>query len=166
MDRMASVQPPRPGFGASRLTLALAALVLASTGCSDLLGTGEDRIEANFDTWRSERPALYQFTYQRVCFCPGPEPVVITVDGDSVIHVSVKDGDGPPAGTLSDYPTIEGLFEQLREWRDRDPYREEMEFHDGLGYPTDVFFDFEERVADEEMGFRVRDLRAMERLEG
>lgn len=80
-------------------------------------------------------------------------------------HVSVKDGDGPPAGEPSDYPTIEGLFEQLREWRDRDPYRQQMEFHDELGYPTDVFFDFEKHVIDEEMGFHVRDLQAMERLE-
>lgn len=166
MDRMASGRPARPEFGGPGLALALAALILASTGCSDILGVGTDGLESNFDTWRSERPHLYQFTYQRVCFCPRTEPVVITVDGDSVIDVSVKDGEGPPDGVLSDYPTIERLFEQLREWRDRDPYREQMEFHDGLGYPTDVFFDFEERVADEEMGFRVRDLRAMERLEG
>lgn len=165
MDRMASDQTARPGFGAPQLALAITTLVLASTGCSDLLGTGEDRVESNFETWRSERPALYQFTYQRVCFCAAIESVVITVDGDSVSQVSLEEGDGTPAGTISDYPTIDDLFEQLREWRDRDPYREEMEFHDGLGYPTDVFFDFEERVADEEMGFRVRDLRAMERLE-
>lgn len=158
-------RPGSPGLGAPRLAFVLAALVLASTGCSDLLGTGGDRLESNFDRWRSERPILYQFTYQRDCFCLGTEPVVITVDGDSVIDVSLKDGDGHPAGAPTDYPTIDGLFEQLREWRDRDPFRQQLEFHDGLGYPTDVFFDFEERVADEEMGFRVRDLRAMERLE-
>lgn len=165
MDRMGSVQPERPGSGAPGLACVFTVLVLASTACSDLLGTGEDRLESNYDTWRAERPHLYQFTYQRDCFCPGTEPVVIAVEGDSVTHVSVKDGDGLPAGAPSDYPTIEGLFEQLREWRDRDPFRQQMEFHDGLGYPTDVFFDFRKQVADEEMGFRVRDLRAMERLE-
>lgn len=166
MDDATTARPGLSDFGAPRFAVVLAAFILASSGCSDLLGTGEDRVESNFDTWRAERPALYQFTYQRVCFCPGTEPVVISVDGDSVINVSVKDGDGPPAGALSDYPTIESLFEQLREWRDRDPYREEMEFHDRLGYPTDVFFDFEERVADEEQGFRVRDLRPLEPLTG
>lgn len=166
MDDATAARAGRRGFGAPGLACLFTVLVVASTGCSEVLGIGGDRIESNFDTWRSERPELYQFTYQRVCFCPGTEPVVISVDGDSVINVSVKDGDGPPAGAPSDYPTIEALFEQLREWRDRDPYREQMEFHDGLGYPTDAFFDFEERVADEEMGFRVRDLRAMERLEG
>ncbi len=113
--------------------------------------------------WRSERPDLYRFTYRRVCFCAGTEPVVITVDGDSVIHVSPEDGEGPPPRSPSEYPTIDGLFEQLREWRERDPHRERMEFHGRLGYPTDVFFDFQEHVADEEMGFRVTDLRAVER---
>lgn len=166
MDDATTDRPGLSGLGAPRLAFALAALVLATTGCSDLLGIGGDRLEANFDTWRSERPALYQFTYQRDCFCLGTEPVVITVDGDSVSQVSLEEGDGTPVGTISDYPTIDDLFEQIRTWRDRDPHREELEFDDRLGYPTDVFFDFEERVADEEMGFRVRDLRAMERLEG
>jgi hypothetical protein len=143
----------------------LALLMVAGTGCSDILGLGDDELLPNLRTWRAERPALYQFTYHRVCFCAGTEPVIISVDGDSVTHVSLVSGEGPPPALPSEYPTIDGLFEQLIEWRERDPHRERMEFHDRLGYPTDVFFDFREHVADEEMGFRITDLRALERLE-
>lgn len=166
MNDATTARPGRSNPGAPRLAFVLATLIFTSTGCSDLLGIGGDRLESNFETWRSERPELYQFTYRRVCFCAAIESVVITVDGDSVSQVSLKEGDGTPAGTISDYPTIDDLFEQIRTWRDRDPHRQEMEFHDQLGYPTDVFFDFEEQVADEEQGFRVLDLQAMERLEG
>lgn len=75
------------------------------------------------------------------------------------------DEDDPPPGPRSTYFTVEGLFERIREWRARDPYRERLEFHDRMGYPVDVFIDFERNVADEEQGFRISELRALERLE-
>jgi len=96
---------------------------------------------------------------------PGDETVVVTVEGDSLVDVSPVDGGGAPPLPESEYRTVEGLFAQLREWRDRDPADSRMEFHDRLGYPTEAFFDFRRNVADEEQGFEVTDLRALERLQ-
>lgn len=140
-------------------------LALSASGCSDLLGLGGDRVDEAFDRWRSARPENYYFTFRYTCFCPGTRPVVITVEGDSVVQVSRVDEDDPPPGPTSTYFTVEGLFERIREWRARDPYRERLEFHDRMGYPVDVFIDFERNVADEEQGFRISELRALERLE-
>lgn len=142
-------------------------LLLAATlsGCSGVLGLGGDRVSSSLDRWRSNRPDLYQFTYRNRCFCAGTEPVVVTVEGDSVVHVSPRDGSGAPPLPPSRYRTIEALFEQIAEWRDRDPFHAHLEFHEKLGYPTEVFFDFLEGVADEEQGFAVTDLRGLERIE-
>jgi hypothetical protein len=54
---------------------------------------------------------------------------------------------------LSDYPTIEDLFETLENWLSQDPHEVSADYHAELGYPTDVFIDFIENAIDEELGF-------------
>lgn len=138
---------------------------LTAAGCSGILGLGGDRLSSNLDRWRSNAPAHYRFTYRNRCFCAGTEPVVVTVAGDSVVNVSPVAGEGSPPLPASSYRTVDGLFARIAEWRDRDPVHTHLEFHDRLGYPTDVFFDFRANIADEEQGFEISDLRAVERLE-
>lgn len=152
----------RTGFGLAASVILLAA---GAAGCSGVLGLGDDRLESNRDRWRSLRPDAYRFTFRNRCFCAGTEPVVIVVEDDSVVHVTPVEGGGSPPLPASRYRTIDGLFGRIEEWRGRDPFHTHLEFHDRLGYPTEVFFDFREGVADEEQGFEVTDLRALERLE-
>ena len=154
------------GRGPLLLPLLAAAIVtLTAGGCSGVLGIGGDRLDSNLDRWRSNRPARYHFTYRNRCFCAGTEPVVVAVVGDSVVGVTPVSGEGAPPLPASSYRTVDGLFALIAEWRDRDPVHTHLEFHDSLGYPTDVFFDFRANVADEEQGFEISDLRAVERLE-
>ena len=67
-----------------------------------------------------------------------------------------------PEGELAGYPTVPDLFDDVEEWLGRDPVSARTEFDPVLGYPVDVFVDFEERTADEELGFRIRDLEPVE----
>mgnify|MGYP006291682889 CR=1 FL=1 len=158
--------PTSDGRGPLLLTFLAAVLVpLTAGGCSGILGLGGDRVDSALDRWRSNRPAHYQFTYRNRCFCAGTEPVVVTVVGDSVAGVTPVAGGGAPPLPESSYRTVDGLFALIAEWRDRDPVHTHLEFHDRLGYPTDVFFDFRANIADEEQGFEISDLRALERLE-
>lgn len=144
---------------------ALLLLLLAASGCDGLLGLGEDRLESARDRWRSNRPASYRFTYRRLCFCPWTDPVVVTVDADSVADVSPASGSDTVRLPRSEVRTVDGLFDLLRDWRSRDPDRERISFHDRLGYPTEARFDFRDDVIDEEQGFEVTDLHPVERLE-
>lgn len=143
------------------------ALLFATTaaGCSGILDLDGDRLASNLVRWRSNRPPHYQFTYRNRCFCAGTERVVVTVAGDSVVNVSPVATEGSPPLPASSYRTVDGLFARIAEWRDRDPVHIHLEFHDRLGYPTDVFFDFRANVADEEQGFEISNLRAVERPE-
>ena len=151
----------RPGISGAIILL----LIATAAGCSGIFGLGGDRLDSNLDRWRANRPAAYRFVYRNRCFCAGTEPVVVTVEGDSVVDVSPVDGSGSPPLPEPEYRTVEGLFAQLREWRDRDPADSRIEFHDRLGYPTEAFFDFRRNVADEEQGFEVTDLRALQPLQ-
>lgn len=163
------MRPRRRSMHGDRGTLrVLLAFLLAASlpACSGVLGLGEDRLDDARDRWRDRRPALYQFTFRRVCFCLGTDPVVVTVAGDSVTRVSPAAGSDPNrVPPREEIRTVDRLFELLREWEARDPHSKRVSYHDELGYPVEAFFDFEENVADEEMGFEITDLRAVERLE-
>ena len=168
MHIMASREDHRTSGGRGPLLLTLLAAVivpLIAGGCSGILGIGGDRLDANLDRWQSNRPGHYLFTYRNRCFCAGTEPVIIEVAGDSIVSVTPVAGEDAPPLPASSYRTVDGLFALIAEWRDRDPVHTHLEFHDRLGYPTDVFFDFRANVADEEQGFEISDLRAVERLE-
>lgn len=153
--------------GRAYLGLGIGIVLLTATaaGCSGILGLGGDRVASNLDRWRSHRPDAYRFTYRNRCFCAGTDPVVITVEGDSIVDVTPAEGEDSPPLPVSRHPTIDGLFARIAEWRDRDPVHTHLEFHGDLGYPTEAFFDFREEIADEEQGFEVTDLRPLERLE-
>lgn len=137
--------------------------LVAVSGCSGILEEDEhDRLRSALDLWESRGPQAYQLTFRWTCFCAGTQPVVIRVKGDSVTDVRpAREGNTVPLPT-AEYRTVNGLFDDLREWLDRAPHESRMEFHDRFGYPTDVFVDFEENVADEELGFRISDLRPLD----
>lgn len=138
-------------------TYALLALAAVASGCSDLTGL-ERELEANRELWESEGPASYVFDYRVVCYCP-PEitrAVTITVDDGEVVGATYVDS-GEPVDPFSpgDYPTVGDLFDEIESALAEDPYSIRAEYDPQLGYPTDVFVDFEENTADEEWGFVV-----------
>lgn len=119
--------------------------------------------------WALRGPAEYAFTYELTCFCGGPgnPPARITVSDGEVTGAFLPSRDRQvPEDELAEYPTVPELFDDVEDWLARDPVRARTEFDPDLGHPVDVFVDFRERVADEELGFRIRDLAPLERLEG
>jgi hypothetical protein len=138
-------------------TYALLALATVASGCSDLTGL-ERELEANRELWESEGPASYVFDYRVVCYCP-PEivrAVTITIDDGEVVGATYVDS-GQPVDPFSpgDYPTVDDLFDEIESALAEDPYSVRAEYDPQLGYPTDIFVDFEENTADEEWGFVV-----------
>jgi hypothetical protein len=85
--------------------------------------------------------------------------VVVTVQGASVTERVYVGSDEPVAPALEDlYPSVDGLFEVLEEAMDRDAHRIEVTYDVGTGIPLDIWVDYAENVADEELGFAVRSL--------
>lgn len=149
----------------SSRVLAPAVLLLAVLlpGCSsDPLGPHRGELEKNQEKWRAQGIASYTYDYRLNCFCGGPgiQPVRIEVREGEVVEVTLQEtGEPVDPSTVDDFPTVEDLFGMIRNALEREPFRAEAAYDPLLGYPRDVFIDFEEWVADEEFGFVASDLQ-------
>jgi hypothetical protein len=135
-------------------------LAWLGTGCSDLgvdirplteLGRAEAR-------WERFGPESYVYAVRRICYCLVEEtgPVRIRVeDGVAVEWTYVDTGNPLPEAARPRFPRVDGLFDILREAYGEDAHDILVSYDPDLGYPTDFSIDYEEQVADEELGMRV-----------
>jgi hypothetical protein len=144
-------------------TLSIVLLLLAPLGlgaqCS-VVGVGGDEPETLGEArsrWEAADVDDYTFVLRRNCFCAGGvEPVRIVVrDGAAISYTVVATGEPLPAEWREWYPTVTGLFEFLEDAVDRDAERIDVRYNDRLGYPVTIYVDYDERIADEEMGYAI-----------
>jgi hypothetical protein len=143
----------------------LVVLVLTSgAACGDLgvdirTLTELEKAEARWENGPFGSGVPYVYTVQRMCFCPiewiGPVRVVVGSGG--VTRTYVDSGDPVTESVEDAFPTVEGLFDILRE-----AYAEEADdvgvtYDATLGYPIEFGIDYDEMTADEELGMRVTD---------
>ncbi len=107
-----------PGWGRLALLLGIPALLLA--GCSDAsTGPVVEELEVRVRAWESRGIRDYAFLFQRTCArCTVEEQelVRIRVRGGEVDGVErVVSGDPLPSARWEEWPTIPGLFRQLRD---------------------------------------------------
>ncbi|MGE0158041.1 MAG: DUF6174 domain-containing protein [Gemmatimonadales bacterium] len=139
------------------LLVVLAGLV--ATACSDL---GVDvrsltELERAERKWERFGPESYVYAVERLCFCPTESmgPVRVRVTPGTVLRTYVATGDPVPESYEWLFPTVDGLFDILRQAYADEAHDVEVSYDEDLGYPTDFFIDYEEQVADEELGMRV-----------
>lgn len=112
--------------------------------------------------WERSSLRAYTYTMQTDCFCP-PEYVAavdVQVVGANVTSVTFVDpkftGDVPEQQRFG---TINDLLEIVQDGHDRNAYSIRAEYDAQMGFPVEVFIDYEAMMADEEHGFRVSNLR-------
>jgi hypothetical protein len=118
-----------------------------------------DDATANLNLWNEKKVENYSFSFKRICFCPveyvGPQQVVVqngkvvTVNGAAYIS-SLRYGV---------IPTIPELLLTIKSHIDKKPIRQTLNFNPTYGYPTSVFFDFSEMMADDELGYEVTNFK-------
>ena len=152
--------------GAIATTGRLAGLVaLASlVGCGVTEPTGEVRtLNEAIERWAAVGPASYTYTVERLCFC-GEEargPVRVTVAGGAVIDRVYVDGGAQVRAQLADlFPDIPGLFAIIADAIASNPFDMAVTYDPTTGVPVDVWIDYVQNIADEELGFRSTDLPA------
>ena len=140
----------------------IAYLAVACCLVTDSLAQGLNQNE--LDMWRSnwdgQQLSDYGYRFQRSCFCL-PElarEVVVRVEGGAVI--SVTDTQTHLGFDVSNFPTVNDLFDDLQSAVDFPAASISAEFDATLGYPTRVFIDLDELIADEEEIFSATDLNA------
>jgi len=116
--------------------------------------------------WESATLVDYDYSFSRGCFCPqeyvGPHEVSVR---DGIVTAATYDGidlKKLPILTLTSYDeiiqTVDGVFDEIDSAID-EADRFTAEYHPELGYPTDVFIDWEDMMADEEVNYTIIDLR-------
>lgn len=143
--------------------LAMVLALVTAASCGEDLGfspmSERLRLSVARDRWLDHAPRDYQFTMQRICFCIDiPEMRVIVVDGAVVSVRPVGGGEELTGFDRGRFLPIVDLFALLLEGIERPAYAVHAEYDPSLGFPADVFIDYERNIADEEYGFRVRDV--------
>lgn len=140
-----------------RLALAMvASSVLAGCGTSDPEIGILREIGQNRDRWERQGIQTYRYAVERICFCGLAGPVRVTVeDGEPTERVFVVSGDPVPEEQGEWYPTVDGLFTILFDAVRRDAFSIEVTYDPETGVPLDIFIDYAQNIADEELGFRV-----------
>ena len=135
--------------------LAALALLLVASGCS-VFGAGRGGnpdLAAARARWSASGLRAYTMTQSRSCFCPR--------DATGPFRVAVRDGavtqvtlDGKPVPTDRAL-TVEDLFDLLADAYARGADEVRVTYHASLGYPTELWVDYEQRIADEETGYAI-----------
>ena len=137
-------------------------------GC-DILKLGDDRhvdtqsqLDSNRKKWDSEMASNYQFNFQWSCYCSMDfvAQVNITVRENRIHSTAFVEGDVPiPLDVaIGRYHTMDGLFNLLQSAIDANAHTISAKYHSELGYPTQVWIDYDQRSADEELGFSIHNL--------
>ena len=144
-----------------RRTLLVLATLSVSAACSDLgpETPQQDELQEAKERWQSLRPARYVYTVERLCFCPEDArgAVRVTVDGETIVSQLYDDGRAVEASAVEWFPSVDGLFEVLREAFDGGAHEVRVSYDPQLGVPVDFWIDYSQNTIDEELGFVVTD---------
>ncbi|CAM3830443.1 DUF6174 domain-containing protein [Nocardioides marinus] len=113
-------------------------------------------------------PADYAFTLQVSCFCPyAAVPVRVTVEGDRVVEAVFEKGGGRGGAKAGDPApeffelTIDDIIAEAEAAEEAGAARVDVTWPEGGDYPTEVYIDRDERMADEEIGYTLSDVKVV-----
>ena len=135
----------------------LAALAIAIS-CGDATGPGHQPtdLEAARQLWRAQNLHTYAFTIQRTCFCANVHPLYVFVLSDTVAGVLDLETGATADRQLGE--TVEDLFTFVQSAIDRHAQVIRAEYDAAKGFPTEIDYDGEAQLADDEVTVRVSDV--------
>ena len=111
------------------------------------------------DRWERSGITDYDYTGAWSCFCPQEylAEVAVTVRGGVVTSVEFAGEEFTVAPPLPErFVPVEELFALLQDAVRRNAARIEVSYDERYGYPTELFIDYDEGMADEETRFVIR----------
>jgi hypothetical protein len=120
------------------------------------------KVLKNQGRWERSNISTYTYTTSWHCFCMREyvaQVSVKVVDGE-VVEVNFIDPSLVEVPKPGRFVTIDGLFDHLQNALDQDAFNISATYDDQLGYPVEVFVDYDQGIVDEELGFTVGSLRA------
>ncbi len=114
--------------------------------------------------WTSQGIDDYEFVVRRDCYCAmGGVAVRVVVQNHLVVSREIDlTGVAVPSSAAYLYPSIDGLFGLLQGAIDDRADEITARYDSSYGFPTDLWIDYDRRIADEEEGYvllRFREFR-------
>lgn len=138
----------------SACPIALIAL-MASTAHAD---TPRQEFTTAQQKWQAAGIQNYSFTLFQGCFCPGGQPMRITVRyGEVQSATSLRDGTPVEAKTMGKPLTMAEILQKIEAAYARPADHITLTLNPEYGYPEQVYIDYVAMMADEELSYTISD---------
>lgn len=118
----------------------------------------------NLQKWQSYTSGpddFISYTTQQSCFCPQEftRPMNITESDGQITSATYADTNEPvPDNIRQSLQTVDQRFEQLQNAYENGAATVNVEYDEQFGFPTSVFIDQSEMIADEEISYSISNL--------
>jgi len=110
--------------------------------------------------WKKKNISNYEMTIKISCYClqgrVGPHHIV--VENDKIKTVNNLPYDSTKTGPIL---TINELFDFIIISLAKNPYQHSLDFNSIFHYPKNIYFDFSQQIADEEVGYEITYFKAL-----
>ncbi|WP_207420767.1 DUF6174 domain-containing protein [Desertivirga brevis] len=138
------------------LLLIFLALLTTSFSCK-VEGIGSDKMDTMRENrWKWIKSAIFDYEVDESlnCFCVIAGKHHLVVVDDHVVSATNSQGEAV-ANPAQHFKTIDQLFKFIEESLKKNPARADITYDSTYGYPKSIYIDFDERMADEEMGYEL-----------
>jgi len=129
-------------------------IILNCTKKTGVIPEDELNLQEQEKKWKKQGITDYEFTSQISCFCQSDYtlPKAIVVKNDEIQSIN-----GVAYANLEyeNHMTIDELFDYIEDRQNKNPVIENLEFDSVYGFPSYIYFDISEMIADNEIGYTI-----------
>ena len=114
--------------------------------------------------WESHNFKSYRMKLSIACYCIPPHDIDIRVENNRISLINTGDLSFPEPDLKNKFwhaKTVDDLFSFINEKLSDDPYQKTLKFNSTYGYPEEIFFDMDEMIADEEIGYTIHSFNSI-----
>ena len=110
--------------------------------------------------WKKKGISNYEMTMKISCYCLQGRvgPHLIVVENDKIKTVNNLPYDSTKTGPIL---TINELFDFIIISLAKNPYQHSLDYNTIFYYPKNIYFDFSQQIADEEIGYEITYFKAL-----
>lgn len=129
-------------------------IILNCTKKTGVIPEDELNLQEQEKKWKKQGITDYEFTSQISCFCQSDYtlPKAIVVKNNEIQSIN-----GVAYANLEyeNHMTIDELFDYIEDRQNKNPVIENLEFDSVYGFPSYIYFDISEMIADDEIGYTI-----------
>lgn len=137
------------------LTFTLIVLLLSACNENDQSEV-QEQLNLSKALWSQHGIEDYQITSRLFCFCIINHDIVNLVDNGELVSAFYAGSGSPiPADQFEYQKSVDDYFDLIQEAINEDAFSIDVSYDSTYGYPVDISIDYDQNIADEEVGYRL-----------